>query len=286
MMENVPREQLAENVPREQLAENVPREQLAENVPREQLAIGRLFASVDEVKDCIQKYNKENFTEYRVRTNNQRSLLFECKHGRHRDSRSKNIRPGGHFNFSGCQAKINFYKSQANGKTTIKLTNIHLEHTGHVVNEDVYNLHNTNLTDDDLNCIKSLKEANCKPSQIQQALLVNSKKRVTVQKVKNIAAKLCPPETDEESKDAFVKFLSEVELGGGIVDWESDPDGTIKTLFITSHKMKKAFRCINPPAVQLDTSFNFERAHYKVAAIAYLDPNTNKSEIAAFSMMS
>ena len=159
-----------------------------ENVPREQLAIGRQFATVDEVKDCIEKYNGENFTEYRVRTNNQRSLLFECKHGRHRESRSKNIRPGSHFNFSGCQAKISFYKSQANGKSTIKLTSLHLEHNGHVINEDVYNLHNTNLTDEELNCIKSLKEVNCNPSQIQQALLENSKKRVTVQKIKNIAA--------------------------------------------------------------------------------------------------
>jgi hypothetical protein len=50
--------------------------------------------------------------------------------------------------------------------------------------------------------------------------------------------------------------------------------------------MKTAFRNNNPPVIQLDTSFNFDKALYKVAAFVYLDPNTNFSEIAAFALMS
>ena len=119
---------------------------------RERVEIGRQFASVDEVKDCIKKYNRENFTEYRVRTNNKRSLLFNYKHGRHRDSKSQNIRPGTHFNFSGCQHR-SVSTSPRLVMESLPLNSItsHLEHTGHAINEEVYNLHNTNLTDEELN---------------------------------------------------------------------------------------------------------------------------------------
>ena len=105
---------------------------------RERVEIGRQFASVDEVKDCIKKYNRENFTEYRVRTNNKRSLLFNYKHGRHRDSKSQNIRPGTHFRLVMESLRLKSITS-------------HLEHTGHAIKEEVYNLHNTNLTDEELN---------------------------------------------------------------------------------------------------------------------------------------
>ena len=60
----------------------------------------------------------------------------------------------------------------------------------------------------------------------------------------------------------------------------------MKALFITSQKMKSAFRAANPTLIQLDTSFEFEKARYKVAAFCYLDPNSDKTEIAAYAMMS
>ena len=60
----------------------------------------------------------------------------------------------------------------------------------------------------------------------------------------------------------------------------------MQALFITSLKMKAAFRAANPTLIQLDTSFEFEKARYKVAAFCYLDTNSDKTEIAAFAMMS
>ena len=60
----------------------------------------------------------------------------------------------------------------------------------------------------------------------------------------------------------------------------------MKALFITSQKMKSAFRSCNPTLIQLDTSFEFEKARYKVAAFCYLDTNSDKTEIAAFALMS
>ena len=86
------------------------------------------------------------------------------------------------------------------------------------------------------------------------------KKRVTVQKIKNIVTKISPPENDAESQKAFEDFLCGIEEDGGVIEWDLDPDQTVKSLFITSYKMKSAFRNTNPPVVQLDTSFNFEKA--------------------------
>ena len=57
------------------------------------------------------------------------------------------------------------------------------------------------------------------------------------------------------------------------------------SLFITSHKMKSAFRSASPTLIQLDTSFEFDKARYKVAAYCYLDTNSDKTEIAAFGKM-
>ena len=109
-------------------------------------------------------------------------------------------------------------------------------------------------------------------------------KKVTIQKLKNLINKLSPanPETDEK----LAQFLESTENDGGIIEWLTDDDGTMKSLFITSSKMKSAFRSSNPTLIQLDTSFEFEKARYKVAAFCYLDANSDKTEIAAFGFLS
>ena len=42
----------------------------------------------------------------------------------------------------------------------------------------------------------------------------------------------------------------------------------------------------NPRVIQVDTSFQFDNAQYKVSAVCYLNPTTNKSEIASLSFIS
>ena len=97
--------------------------------------------------------------------------------------------------------------------------------------------------------------------------------------------KICPTESEHDSRQAFTDFLEEVDKEGGKIEWKDDPDGSINTLFITTNKMKAAYSSARPTVIQLDTSFNFEQARYKVAAFCYLDPNTNKTEIAAYAIL-
>ena len=247
---------------------------------------GKIFENEEEAKNFIANYNKKHFTEFVIVTNNKRSLVVACKYGYNRPSESKGIRRNLHYNFVDCKAKINMFKSQVQGKKTLKVTSVNIDHSGHVVDEDVYNRLNINITEEETELIKTLAGGNAKPSQIKRILLEKSKKRVTIQKIKNLVAKIKPLISDEDSQKKFLDFLVGIEEEGGVIEWNLDPDQTVKALFITSSKMKSAFRNNNPPVVQLDTSFNMEKAQYKVAAFAYLDPNSMKTELAAFSFLS
>ena len=247
--------------------------------------VKQVFENENAAKAAIAQYNKKNFCDFIIRTNNKKSLLAVCKHGHERKSDSKGLRRNLHYNFVGCKAKINMYKSQVNGSTSLSITSLILDHNGHMVNEDIYNRENVHITDEEQELIKTLAGANTKPSQMKRILQEKFNKRVKIKKIQNLITKILPPENPEEAKKAFESFLCEVEKKGGNVEWEIDPDQTIKTMFITSSRMKSAFRNTNPPVVQLDTSFNFEKAQYKIAALVYLDPNTSKTEIAAFAVM-
>ena len=82
--------------------------------------------------------------------------------------------------------------------------------------------------------------------------------------------KISPEESADSSREAFEKFLDNTEIDGGNVEWIDDKDGKMRALFITSRKMKSAFRACNPTLIQLDTSFEFDQARYKVAAFCFL----------------
>ena len=246
----------------------------------------QVFQNEDEARKFLDTFNKRNFCDFVIKTNNKKSLIALCKYGYNRPSESRGVRKNLHYNFVDCKARITMYKSQFAGNTTLKVTQVNTVHSGHVVNEDVYKRLNVNITDEETELIKTLAGGNAKPSQIKKILLEKSKKRVTIQKIKNLVAKIKPKTSDEEDEKVFQEFLAGIEENGGVIEWELDPDQSVKALFITSTKMKSAFRNTNPPVVQLDTSFNFEKAQYKVAAFVYLDPNTSKSEIAAFALMS
>ena len=76
-------------------------------------------------------------------------------------------------------------------------------------------------------------------------MLERSRKTVTIKCLKNLIAKISPKETEDESKETFEKFIEYTEIEGGVVKWINDKDGKIRALFITSCKMKAAFRASN-----------------------------------------
>ena len=247
---------------------------------------GQTFESVEAAKEYIKKFNEENFTNFVVETNNKRSLVLYCKHSVNRDSKSKGKRIHLHYNYNGCAARIRMYKSQkADELGNLKVTAVEMDHN-HIISKDIYESENIQFTSEERDLVAKLNAGNCQTSQIRRVLLEKSQKNITIQRLKNLVAQICPPEEDDQLNDDFEKFLDNTEVEGGDVEWIEDKDKTMKALFITSQKMKSAFRAANPTLMQLDTSFEFEKARYKVAAFCYLDPNSDKTEIAAYAMMS
>ena len=72
---------------------------------------------------------------------------------------------------------------------------------------------------------------------------------------------------------------------GAVIDWINDADGSIKAIFLSSRSMKDAF-ISSQPVVQMDTTFEVEKGRQKLAAFCYMNPTTNKTEIAAVAFMS
>jgi len=173
--------------------------------------VGKVFATQEEAKTCIKDYNKEHFTEFIIDSNHKKAMVAICKHGKKRKSMSKGIRHNLHYNFVGCKAKFNLYKSQVPGSKSLKVTQVLLEHSNHDVNVEVYNRGNVIVTDDDLNIVKTLADANARPSQIKRVLFEKSQKKVTTDKVKRLIAKVSRPENYRETQEQLERFAPGLE---------------------------------------------------------------------------
>ena len=74
-----------------------------------------------------------------------------------------------HYNYLGCTAYARLYKSQKEGATTMKTAKVGFDHTAnHETTEKNEEYENAILDEDDRDLIRTLKEANAKPSQIKR----------------------------------------------------------------------------------------------------------------------
>ena len=242
------------------------------------------FKEKEEIKDFLKDYNRKNFSNLVIASSNSKQIVIACRHGVTRNSSCSGKRPNQHYNYLACPVKVRMYK-YIKPEEHFKVTSVNLSHN-HPVTQEIYEQMNVTLNKDEEELVKTLKEANAKPSNITRVLLERSRKKVTIQKLKNLLSKIAPNADDREMNESLEYFLEHVEDEGGVVNWVDDDDGKMKAMFITSNKMKSAFKSSNPPLIQMDTSFEFESARYKVAAFCYLDTNSDKTEIAAFAMMS
>ena len=236
--------------------------------------VGQNYADVDSVKSALDRYNQQNDTELRITSNNKKSITIICKHGRKRKHEGTGKRPKQHSAYLGCNAAVSIYKS----KRGLKVTKVELQHN-HVL---IPNLPTIDETDEEM--ILTLADASARPSQIKRVLQEKNKKVVSTKKIRNLISKL--KSSDMEDKELFEQFLKDIEENGGEVEWTSDPDGTVKSLFVSSKTMKGSLLKSDPPVVQMDTTFNIDKAQYKLTAFCYLNPLTDKTEVAALALVS
>ena len=72
---------------------------------------------------------------------------------------------------------------------SLKVTRSNLEHSNHVVNESVHGFNSDNLDEEEIDLVRTLKEANTKTSQIKRILCTRTNKRISTQRMKNLIAK-------------------------------------------------------------------------------------------------
>ena len=243
---------------------------------------GRVFHSIEELKECVRRYNDKHFTNFIIRSNNKNAVVIGCRHGIERQSKSSGKRPKQHYNFLGCDAFVRLYKSQKPGAYSMKVTKVNLEHTNHEPTEEIHQYENSCLDEDDRDLVLTLKEANAKPSQIKRVLVEKKNKHISTQRLRNLIKKMLVTDSNNETIE---EFLTNMESDGGTVQWTSDSDESVNAIFLCSAKMKKEFIASSPNVIQMDTTFNIEKGRYKLVAFCYLNSRSNKTEIAAVALI-
>ena len=93
----------------------------------EKFSVGQVFENIDDAKSAISDLNKYCHSEFIVDTNNNRSIVFICKHGKKRKFTGSGKRPNQHYNYLGCPARINYcineYKGRKMSHSTLRRLN-------------------------------------------------------------------------------------------------------------------------------------------------------------------
>ena len=84
------------------------------------LDVGKIFPDDESVKSAVADYNKTHFTSFRISANNKKSIILKCKHGHKRNYDGKGKGPNQTYNFIGCSAQVNLYKSKDDGTLKIR----------------------------------------------------------------------------------------------------------------------------------------------------------------------
>ena len=63
------------------------------------VTVSSVMKTEEEAIQPVQRDNKRHFTNFRINTNNKKSLIYQCKHAVNRDTRSKGKRVRLHANF-------------------------------------------------------------------------------------------------------------------------------------------------------------------------------------------
>ena len=90
----------------------------------------------------------------------------------------------------------------------------------------------------------------------------------------------------KEDLNKLKSTLHLVEDEGGRVEIMEDKKGELHVLVIQTASMKKAYLGIDPDVCQVDTTFGFESAGYKMSVLMYLNPVTDRGEVGEVAFLS
>ena len=142
----------------------------AENV-RELLKVDQVFESREAVEAFVEQLSKELNTVFVVRTSSLAlgtSLVYCCKHGKKRKSRSQGKKPIQSTVRKNCPVHLTFY-ARKNGQVVLK--SFDLDHENHPVSQEVYKQDTAKIDEKASNIIEDmLTHGRCKLANIKNSL--------------------------------------------------------------------------------------------------------------------
>ena len=216
---------------------------------------GMVFDSKDGAKAFVKQFCEEQKTDFVISMTYKGAgpLLYKCKHGPKRKSRSEGKRPDQKTVKLDCPAFIRFYTKDS-GITTLNTFNV--EHENHAISEDIFNQDTAKADTKALEIIKQMLDGNCRVANIKNALTAKgiylSQAAIRYQIKKMIGAPM-----EEKELSGFIKMVRDE---GGDVNLDRYEDGKIRVLNIITKKMKNGFIGSKPTVVQIDNTFGFEES--------------------------
>lgn len=249
----------------------------------DEIFCGMTFPSKDSAIEFVKKYSDDSkaaFVIRKSRAGTKAPLLFECKHGKKRESESVGKRPNQATVKMNCESHFRFYV-RASGETVLKSFN--LTHTNHEVNELIYKRDTTKVDDVALDTIKDMLNGKTKMIHMKNALeskgisLSSDQIRYTIDNILKEPLNI--------QSDKLASLLNSIKDDGGDVNIQFSDSSTVKVLQISTRIMKKGFMDAKPSCLQIDTTHDTNDSGYKLSFMVYKNGTTGKGEVASIAFM-
>ena len=154
------------------------------------------------------------------------------------------------------------------------------EDHNHVVNEAMYFQEAHKISDsEEIDFVAEAMKMNVTAAQLKNHIKSKyDKTGISTNHVRYMMAKLRSPDVEKEDLSVYLERV--VQEGGSVHIKHDNNKETVRVMTIQTNYMRKAYSGIAPSLVYVDTTFNFNKEGYKMSSFAYLNPVTNKGEIA------
>ena len=154
------------------------------------------------------------------------------------------------------------------------------EEHNHAVNEAMYFQEVHKISEpEEIEFVAEAMKMNVTAAQLKNHIKTKyDKSGISINHVRYMMSKLRSPDVENEDLSAYLEKV--VQEGGDVHIKLDNKQETVRVMTIQTNDMRKAYSGIAPNLVYVDTTFNFNKEGYKMSSFAYLNPVTNKGEIA------
>ena len=249
------------------------------------LKVGLSFNSREEIRLFVDAYSNKINCKMIVSAGgaNQgcisRHVKWSCAYGKLRNQKQLQFRRYQHTKKKNCPV---FIKASCRKDGTCHITGFE-EHHNHINTLAMYQQETHKVIESsEIQCVKEAAMLNLKACQVKNMMVLKfGKKGISSQHIRYVMNKLKDPANDDEDLSLFLELVVSEGRNVNILQEKEK----VRVITVETLEMKRAFKGAKPDVVLVDTTFNFSNSCYKMSAFCYLNPVTNRGEIAQLSFM-